>query len=52
MTGPPAARWDDAGHENGAPTRALAFSSDGGRSFGDGDVGAFPGNPGTDTQCA
>lgn len=44
--------WDDAGHENGASTRALAFSTDGGISFTDGDVDAFPNNPGTDTQGA
>ena len=44
--------WDDAGHENGESTRALAFSSDGGVTFTDGNVGAFPGNPGTDTQGA
>ena len=44
--------WDDAGHENGESIRALAFSSDSGVTFTDGNVDAFPGNPGTDTQGA
>lgn len=53
--------WDDLdGSCAGNSTRGLALSTDNGESFGDplnaagsdGDLDAFPGNPGTDMQGA
>jgi hypothetical protein len=38
--------WDDGSPGNGQSTRALAYSTDHGASFGDGNTDAFPGNPG------
>lgn len=41
--------WDDG---TTRPTRALAVSQDGGRTFSRGNTSAFPGNPGRDCQGA